>query len=102
MGIYYFLAIAAGFLQTLTAYGSLALPVVIIFATKKYSQAAIFTLAFVAGIVTDLLTGRVLGRSVIYFLLTAGLVLLIRSRFTVNWRWVVLLILCLELLSFVS
>ncbi|MBI4099484.1 hypothetical protein HY440_00600 [Candidatus Microgenomates bacterium] len=91
--------IGLAFLQTFVAGWSLPVGLVLWVAGRQNARQA-YWLAFGGGILTDLLTGRIVGMSAVFFLVAAGLVLAIKSRFEVNWRWLLAIFLLCEIVSY--
>lgn len=88
MLIYYFLAIFAAFLQSINNFLWWPIIAVVVVASRKDDVSRVYLFSFLTGLLTDLVTGRLLGQSAIYFLLITAAIFLVKSRFEFNWRWV--------------
>lgn len=95
MIIYYFFIILATFLQTVSQ-GIWWPALIVIWAAGKREAGQVYTLAFVGGLATDLLTGRSLGTTSIMLLILAAAVVLFRSRFRFRLRWLIIFIVLAE------
>lgn len=80
MGIYWVLAILAAFLQGASDLVFWPLVPVLGAASRVEEARKVYFLAFVTGMVTDLLVSRTLGLSAVFLLLSCGLIYLYHLR----------------------
>lgn len=89
MSLYYLLAIIAVFLQGLFPWPVLVLVVVLVAAARMEVE-KVYSLAFVAGVLSDLLLGRDLGTTAVFLLLTTASVNAYKLRARINWfSWLI-------------
>lgn len=96
MWIYWVLAILAAFLQGINNFWFWPLLPVLWAASRVEEASRVYLLAFVTGMVTDLLVGRALGLSAVFLLLACGLVYLYRRRGRMSWLFLLIGILILN------
>lgn len=100
MAIYYILLIILSWGQAVAGRCNLPIIILLVACAKESSISKLYLLAFVGGILTDLLTGTALGVWALVYLLAVLFVGLIRTRFTLRWPWLVGLLILVQLFSF--
>lgn len=80
----YFLAIASAFVQTIVTWLHLPILVILYYAAKDVSATKVYILAFVTGLLADLVLGNQLGVLAGFYLLVALGVSLYKSKFRFN------------------
>lgn len=98
MLIYYLVAIILVFLQTVIAWPFLPVVVVLLAASKQRSE-DVYVLAFLVGILSDLMLGRNLGTTAVFLLLAAVLIYLYQLRAKMNWVSFIIILAIFELLA---
>lgn len=81
---YYLFAVAAVFLQGLFSWSLLVLAVVLVAAARQ-EAGKVFSLAFIAGILSDLLLGESLGVTAVFLILAGASVYIYKLRARINW-----------------
>ncbi len=95
---YWILGIVAVFLQTVFVWPFLPTAVVLLVAVRQPAQKS-YLLAFIVGVLSDLLLGRFLGVTAVYLILVALSVYGYKLRGKINWLAVFILLLAWELIA---
>jgi len=100
MAFYYVLIIILALGQGIAGRVNLPIFALLLACAREPDADKLYLLAFVGGMLTDLLTGTTLGIWAGIYLLIVMLSGLIRTRFTLRWPWLVLLLMVVQLVSF--
>ncbi len=99
MFVYYLVGTVATFFQATNNWLFWPGVVVLVAAFNREQIDEVYWLAFVVGLVTDVLVGNSLGLSAIFLLLLAWVIKYYKTKFKVSWQGLVLVLIISQLIA---